>query len=157
MVVTTCTELLCKGDKACLGDTESKSSKSTFFAIELLVLELDFLLFDCKMQIHYLKGGAKLNETEQSMQNQHTPMILTFADELLVSFPPDSVWLLSLYFITNLLFSFSNMPFSTDSSLPYGLHQAKSVIPYNSKTGKSQQYKVVSNPHLLFSSVEVNP
>jgi hypothetical protein len=51
MVVTTCAELLCKGDNACLGDTESKSSKSTFFAIELLVLELDFLLFDCKMQL----------------------------------------------------------------------------------------------------------
>lgn len=59
---------------------------------------------------------------------QHTPMILTLADVLLVSFPPD-VWLLSLYFITNLLFSFSNMLLSTDSSLPYGLHQAKSVIP----------------------------
>jgi hypothetical protein len=81
----------------------------------------------------------KWNETEQSLQNQHTPMILALADVLLVGFPPDSVWILSMYFITNLLFSFFNMLFSTESSFPYGLHQAKSVIPYNSKTGKSRQ------------------
>lgn len=80
----------------------------------------------------------------KSMEIQHVPMILTLADALWESF------------INSLLFSFSNIPFSTNSNFPYGFTKTSHSLHYNPKNGKVDNTRV-SNSHLLFSSVKVNP
>lgn len=135
-------ELCCKGDKGCLDD--SRSVKSIFLSMGLCVLGLHFRLLPCMIAKEIISVNHIIHDHHQaktidkniyalhvSHQAKQCELVLfffpflffsflTLAEALLICFPPEPGWFLSLrYCCNNLLFSSSNKLFSSNNSFTY--------------------------------------
>lgn len=110
-------ELYSKGDNGCL--VAESMSKSNFFSIGLvLVLELDLRLFDYhKTKTERLYKKCHGSQHCQMINKLRHKRIFTLTDALLLRFPSEPSWFLSLWCCLNsLLFSKSSILFSSKSS-----------------------------------------